>query len=80
MYVIKRDKTRERVSFDKINDRIDKLCFNLNRDFVRSEYVTKKVIDSLSDDIKTSAIDEISARVSLEIAGLQHHSKLAYGG
>uniref|UniRef100_A0A8D0G7J3 Ribonucleoside-diphosphate reductase large subunit n=1 Tax=Sphenodon punctatus TaxID=8508 RepID=A0A8D0G7J3_SPHPU len=34
MHVIKRDGRHERVMFDKITSRIQKLCYGLNVDFV----------------------------------------------
>ncbi|PNJ02504.1 RRM1 isoform 4 [Pongo abelii] len=34
MHVIKRDGRQERVMFDKITSRIQKLCYGLNMDFV----------------------------------------------
>ncbi|KRG03884.1 uncharacterized protein Dmoj_GI18284, isoform B [Drosophila mojavensis] len=34
LYVIKRDGRKEEIHFDKITSRIQKLCYNLNMDFV----------------------------------------------
>ncbi|KAF7236617.1 Ribonucleoside-diphosphate reductase large subunit, partial [Varanus komodoensis] len=34
MHVVKRDGRHERVMFDKITSRIQKLCYGLNLDFV----------------------------------------------
>ncbi|RYG42745.1 MAG: hypothetical protein EOO01_22520, partial [Chitinophagaceae bacterium] len=47
MQVIKRDGKKESVKFDKITARIEKLCYGLDRRFVNSIDVAKKVIEGL---------------------------------
>ncbi|MBC7589367.1 MAG: hypothetical protein H7178_13535, partial [Chitinophagaceae bacterium] len=47
MEVIKRNGKREKVTFDKITARIEKLCYGLDRRFVNSIDVAKKVIEGL---------------------------------
>lgn len=43
MFVIKRSGARESVAFDKITERIERLCDKLNRDFVDPSVITQKV-------------------------------------
>ena len=50
MYVIKRDGHKEPVSFDKITDRIKKLCYGLN-DLVDAVKVAMRVIEGLYDGV-----------------------------
>ena len=57
-FVIKRDGTQQKISFDKITDRIKKLSNNLNVDPV---IVAQRTIASIYNEIKTSELDKISA-------------------
>ena len=50
MYVIKRDGHKEPVMFDKITDRIKKLCYGLN-DLVDAVKVAMRVIEGLYDGV-----------------------------
>ncbi len=45
MYVITRSGEKEPVKFDKITERIESLCFDLNRENVDSSKIAKKVIE-----------------------------------
>ena len=47
MYVIKRDGREERVMFDKITSRLEKLCYGLNPNFIDPTQVTMKVIQGV---------------------------------
>ncbi|MEP2668829.1 MAG: ribonucleoside-diphosphate reductase subunit alpha [Cyclobacteriaceae bacterium] len=71
MYVVKRDQRRESVRFDKILGRIEKLCYNLNTDFVHPHKVAQKVIDGLFDGVTTIQLDELAAETSATMA-LRH--------
>ena len=44
MFVIKRNGQQERVSFDKITSRINKLCYGLDRDFIDPVIISQKVV------------------------------------
>ena len=50
MYVVKRDGHKEPVMFDKITDRIKKLCYGLN-DMVDAVKVAMRVIEGLYDGV-----------------------------
>ena len=52
MYVVKRDGHKEPVMFDKITDRIKKLCYGLN-DLVDAVKVAMRVIEGLYDGVTT---------------------------
>ena len=60
MYVIKRNGTREPISFDKILDRVKKLgsFVNLN---IKYSALVMKIIDQLYNNIETTKIDELTA-------------------
>ena len=44
MFVVKRNGQQERVSFDKITSRINKLCYGLDRDFIDPVIISQKVV------------------------------------
>lgn len=68
MYVVKRDGQHEEVAFDKITERIRKLCYGLNRDWVDPAVVAQKVVRGLYNGVKTSEIDELSAETAAHMS------------
>ena len=67
MYVIKRNGKRESVKFDKITARIEKLCYGLDRRFVNSIDVAKKVIEGLYDGVTTTELDNLAAETAASL-------------
>ncbi len=67
MFVIKRDGRKEPVLFDKITSRIEKLCWNLNREFVEPVKVAQKVIQGLYKGITTSELDELASETAAHL-------------
>jgi ribonucleoside-diphosphate reductase alpha chain len=63
MYVVKRDGNREPVMFDKITNRIKKLCYGLN-DLVDPVKVAMRVIEGLYDGVTTSELDNLAAETA----------------
>ena len=63
MDVVKRDGHKEPVMFDKITDRIKKLCYGLN-DLVDAVKVTMRVIEGLYDGVTTSELDNLAAETA----------------
>ena len=61
MHVIKRNGESERVSFDKITERISRLCSGL--DNVDPIVIAKDAINALYDGIPTSQLDTLSADI-----------------
>lgn len=61
MHVVKRNGSVEKVSFDKITSRIEKLCHSLNMKFVVPAVVTQKVVSGLMKGITTRELDNLSA-------------------
>jgi ribonucleoside-diphosphate reductase alpha chain len=51
MYVTKRDGSKEAVRFDKISNRIKKMTYGLNTDFVDWMGISQKVIAGIYDGI-----------------------------
>uniref|UniRef100_A0A6C0JQ81 ribonucleoside-diphosphate reductase n=1 Tax=viral metagenome TaxID=1070528 RepID=A0A6C0JQ81_9ZZZZ len=70
LYVIKRDGSREPVSFDQILSRIRKLSDGL--DNVNPDLVAQKVCMQLSDGIKTSELDEFAAETCAMMQSRYH--------
>jgi ribonucleoside-diphosphate reductase alpha chain len=67
MFVIKRNGKRESVKFDKITARIEKLCYGLDRRFVNSIDVARKVIGGLYDGVTTTELDNLAAETSASL-------------
>jgi ribonucleoside-diphosphate reductase alpha chain len=63
MYVVKRDGHKEPVMFDKITDRIKKLCYSLNH-LVDPVKVAMRVIEGLYDGVSTSELDNLAAETA----------------
>uniref|UniRef100_A0A9J8DGP0 Ribonucleoside-diphosphate reductase n=1 Tax=Cyprinus carpio carpio TaxID=630221 RepID=A0A9J8DGP0_CYPCA len=64
MHVIKRDGRQERVMFDKITSRIQKLCYGLNAEFVDPTQITMKVIQGLYSGVTTVELDTLAAEIA----------------
>jgi ribonucleoside-diphosphate reductase alpha chain len=64
MYVIKRSGQKEPVMYDKVTERVRRLCYGLNPDFVVPQRVTKYVIGGIFDGVSTSQLDELAAQTS----------------
>src|ERR1700709_770372 len=67
MYVEKRHGKKESVKFDKITARIEKLCYGLDRRFVNSIDVAKKVIEGLYDGVTTTELDNLAAETAASL-------------
>src|ERR1700709_2258214 len=67
MFVQKRNGKRESVKFDKITARIEKLCYGLERGFVNSIDVAKKVIEGLYDGVTTTELDNLAAETAASL-------------
>ena len=67
MFVNKRNGKRESVKFDKITARIEKLCYGLDRRFVNSIDVAKKVIEGLYDGVSTTELDNLAAETAASL-------------
>ncbi|WP_442264970.1 ribonucleoside-diphosphate reductase subunit alpha [Tenacibaculum sp. ZS6-P6] len=63
MYVVKRDGRKEPVMFDKITERVKKMCYGLNS-IVDPVKVAMRVIEGLYDGVTTSELDNLAAEVS----------------
>ena len=68
MQVVKRDGRREPVSFDKVLERIQRLCESLNRTFVVPSEIAKKVIEGIYDGVTTSELDELAAETAASLS------------
>ena len=60
MYVVKRDGSKENVSFDAILDRISGLCKGLDA-IVDPVVITQKVVSGVYPGVTTRQLDELAA-------------------
>ena len=63
MEVVKRNGNLEPVYFDKISNRLRKLCINSELENLDHTIIAQKTIQNLYDGITTQELDELSARV-----------------
>lgn len=59
-----RDGRKEKVHFDKIASRIEKLCYSLNPDYVDSTIVAQKVCMGVYKGVTTAELDELAAETA----------------
>ncbi|KAG1456212.1 hypothetical protein G6F56_006882 [Rhizopus delemar] len=64
MFVIKRDGRHERVAFDKITARINKLCYGLDMNYVDPVAITQKVISGVYEGVTTVELDNLAAETA----------------
>ena len=64
MFVLKRDGRKEPVHFDKITSRIQKLCYNLDMDYIDPPAITLKVITGLYAGVTTVELDNLAAEIA----------------
>jgi len=64
-YVVKRNGDHEKVYFDKINHRIEKLCVNLN---INSTRVTRDITKEMYNGIHTYELDELGAQIAASLS------------
>jgi ribonucleoside-diphosphate reductase alpha subunit len=68
MFVLKRDGSREEVKFDKVTERVKKLCFGLNMKYVNPTLVARHVSTGMVDDITTSKLDVLASHVAADLS------------
>ncbi|KAM6494446.1 Ribonucleotide reductase, barrel domain containing protein [Amanita muscaria] len=63
-YVYKRDGRKERVQFDKITSRIDKLCYGLDMNYINPIEVTQKVVTGVYPGVTTVELDNLASETA----------------
>ncbi|KAJ7079738.1 ribonucleotide reductase alpha subunit [Mycena belliarum] len=63
-FVYKRDGRKERVFFDKITTRIEKLIYGLDQNYVNPIEVTQKVVAGVYNGITTMELDNLAAETA----------------
>ncbi|KAK2465404.1 hypothetical protein APHAL10511_002758 [Amanita phalloides] len=63
-YVFKRDGRKERVQFDKITSRIDKLCYGLDMNYVNPIEITQKVVAGVYPGVTTVELDNLASETA----------------
>ncbi|KAG2197396.1 hypothetical protein INT47_005649 [Mucor saturninus] len=64
MFVYKRDGRREKVAFDKITARINKLCYGLDMNYIDPTAITLKVISGVYQGVTTIELDNLAAETA----------------
>lgn len=64
MFVKKRNGELEEVSFDKVTDRVKKLCYGLNMKYVNPVVVAQQVNVGMINEISTSKLDVLASQVA----------------
>ncbi|KAI8822019.1 ribonucleotide reductase [Fimicolochytrium jonesii] len=64
MFVFKRDGRPERVAFDKITARLQKLCYGLDMNFVDPVEVSQKVVTGVYQGVTTVELDNLAAETA----------------
>ncbi|AYV78438.1 MAG: ribonucleoside diphosphate reductase large subunit [Edafosvirus sp.] len=78
MEVIKRDGRHEKISFDKITQRLDVLCWGLNRVWVDPIKIAMEVIKNIKNKITTEELDYLAADIcATQISKHPDFNKLA---
>ena len=62
--MVKRDGREEKVHFDKITSRIEKLCYGLDMDYIDPTQITVKVINGLYAGVTTVELDNLAAEIA----------------
>lgn len=70
MYVIKRSGAKEPVMFDKITERVHKLCYGLNAQYVNAQKLTMAVVRGIYDGVSTSQLDELAAQTAASMTSI----------
>ncbi|KAF9048000.1 ribonucleotide reductase alpha subunit [Hymenopellis radicata] len=63
-YVFKRDGRKERIQFDKITTRIDKLCYGLDMNYVDPIEVTRQVVQGVYGGVTTVELDNLASETA----------------
>jgi ribonucleoside-diphosphate reductase alpha subunit len=64
MMVTKRDGSRKPVSFDKITERIAKLCWDLNPEYIDPVKIAQKVVTGVYNGVTTEELDRLAAETA----------------
>ncbi|KAJ3273625.1 Ribonucleoside-diphosphate reductase large subunit [Terramyces sp. JEL0728] len=64
MFVYKRDGRKERVAFDKITSRINKLSYGLDNRFVDPALIAQKVVQGVYQGVTTVELDNLAAETA----------------
>ena len=67
MQVIKRDGSKEPVRFEKISNRVRKMTYGLNSDYVDPTEIAQKVIAGIYDGITTEELDNLAAETAASL-------------
>jgi ribonucleoside-diphosphate reductase alpha chain len=70
MYVVKRDGSRQLVSFDTILERLEGLSEGLDRRWVEPIDVAKRVVEGIYDGVSTEQLDQLAAETAASMTSL----------
>jgi ribonucleoside-diphosphate reductase alpha chain len=64
--VVKRNGTKEEVSFDKVTRRIKKMCYNLSEE-INPIIIAQKVCSQIYNNVTTVELDELAAQICISM-------------
>ena len=65
--VLKRNGSKEEVSFDKVTKRIKKLCYNLSNE-INPIIIAQKVCSQIYNNVTTVELDELAAQICISMS------------
>ncbi len=68
MYVIKRSGKKEKVKFDKVLLRLEKLSYGLDTKYVNPADVAKKTLSGIYDGVHTTELDNLAAEIAASMS------------
>ena len=78
MKVIKRDGTYQGVDFNKITNRIQRLCNDIGTENVEPIIIAQKVCNAIHDNVTTIALDKLAAEIAISMCTVHYdYSTLA---
>lgn len=76
MFLIKRNGNKETFNYTKLYNRINNLCYNLNKTYINVNYVTERVIEGIFNGIQTSEIDILSSEICASLVNFHYDYSL----
>ena len=67
MFVIKRDGSQEKVLFDKITNRLNKLLYEMKNNDIDASLITQKICSRIFPGITTTELDNLSSQICMSM-------------
>lgn len=77
-HVINRNGEKQELHLDRIKERIERLAFGLDKNFINIDLIIQKVIQGMYDGVNTTVLDNLSAETAAYMNIIHpHYSILA---